>query len=88
MPPTPHNDLHPTAAITPRRKAAKRATAICASNIVTISRKKSSTAHSPETGRNSIACAARILLALNLVISNAAIYWTLVVQGIVLVGQP
>ena len=37
---------------------------------------------------NLAAYAAEILLALNLVISNAAIYWTLVVQGIVLVGQP
>jgi hypothetical protein len=53
-----------------------------------ISRKKGSTAHTPETGRNPIACAARILLALSLVIWNAAIYWAPVVQDSDIVGQP
>jgi hypothetical protein len=76
----------PLPAATPRRKAAKRASAICASNIVIALVKHRSCDLGFEVFRTAIFMRHQDLAEVNLVIWNAAIYSTLVVQDVVVVG--
>jgi hypothetical protein len=76
----------PLPATIPKRKVAKRATAICGSNIVIVLVKHWSCDLGLAVFKSAISCAAKILAGAQFGDLDAAIYCTQVVQDIVVVG--
>jgi hypothetical protein len=84
MPPTPHDDLHPTARDHAQKEGREESHCDLRVKHRDWPRKTLSYDLGLAVFRSAISCAAKILLRLNLKIPNAAIYSTLVVRDVVM----